>query len=71
MRLLVYQTLDLVDDYARVKTKKQQMSVAKLYNENTYLGLLFEGLIGEYEFDIYGYISNTKYKYLLVKNDTH
>jgi len=47
------------------------MSVAKLYNENTYLGLLFEGLIGEYEFDIYGYISNTKYKYLLVKNDTH
>lgn len=43
----------------------------KLYNESTYLGPIFEGHIGEFEFDVYGFISNTKYKYILVKNDDH
>ena len=43
--------------------------MSKMYNENTYLGLMFEASVGEYEMDVYGYISNTRYKYLLIKND--
>ena len=32
--------------------------MAKLYNENTYLGLIFEGHIGDLEFDLYDYDLN-------------
>ena len=43
--------------------------MAKLYNESTYLGLLFEANIGEYEMDVYAYLTNTRYKYIVIKND--
>ena len=69
--MLVYQSLDLIDEYTKIKTKKTQQSMTKLYNENTYLGLIFEGHIGELEFDLYGYVTNTRYKYILMKNDNH
>ena len=71
MRMLVYSALDLVDEYARIKTKDHPKKTSKLYNESTYLGSIYEGKIGEFEFDVYGYISNTKYKYILLKNDDH
>lgn len=45
--------------------------MAKLYNESTYLGLLFESNIAEYEMDVYAYLSNTRYKYIVIKNDQH
>ena len=45
--------------------------MAKLYNENTYLGLIFEGHVGELEFDCYAYVTNTRYKYILMKHDNH
>ena len=43
--------------------------MSKLYNESAYLGLLFETNIGEYEMDVYAYMSITRYKYILIKND--
>lgn len=43
----------------------------KLYNESCYLGLIFESQVGDYEFDVYAYISHTRYKYLLIKNEKH
>jgi hypothetical protein len=45
--------------------------MAKLYNENTYLGLLFQSNVSEYELDVYAYMSNTRYKYFIIKNDLH
>ena len=70
MQMLVYQSLDLIEgQYARLKTKGQHESMAKLYNESTYLGMIFESNIGEYEMDVYAYLSNTRYKYIVIKND--
>lgn len=45
--------------------------MAKLYNENTFLGQLFQANISEYELDVYAYMSNTRYKYFIIKNDQH
>lgn len=41
------------------------------FNQCTYLERIFEGHIGEYEFDIYGFVTNNRYKYILMKNDKH
>ena len=75
--MLVYQSLDLINDqYLKIKTEKEQENKSKeglnkLFNESNYLGLLFESNIGEYELDVYAFISNTRYKYILLKNDRH
>lgn len=42
---------------------------SKQVNEACYLGCLFESFIDEYELDLYAYVSVTKYKYILIKND--
>jgi hypothetical protein len=41
------------------------------YNMACFLGLLFEANVAEYELDVYAFISNTKYKYILIKNEPH
>ena len=69
--MLVYSSLDFIDEYGRIKNKDHAKKYQKLYNESTYLGCIYEGKIGEFEFDVYGFISNTKYKYILLKNDEH
>ena len=38
---------------------------------NCYLGLLIESNVNEYELDVYAYVSNTRYKYILIKNEQH
>jgi len=40
-------------------------------NTSYFVGLIFEANISDYELDVYAYISNTKYKYILIKNDQH
>ena len=40
-------------------------------NLNCFLNLQFEANVGEYELDVYAYLTNTKYKYILLKNDQH
>ena len=37
---------------------------------NYTLGLLIETFIGQYQLDVYGYISNTNFKYVIIKNET-
>jgi hypothetical protein len=85
MKMLVYQTLDLItEQYARIKpnikperkdpTTPKQQDPRKPHNDfNTscFLGLLFEANVGEFELDTYAFVSNTKYKYILIKNEQH
>ena len=72
MNLLVFQALDMIESqYAKIKSEKQFEALPKMYNDNTFLGLLTESTISTYEFDVYGFLSNTKYKYILLKNDSH
>ena len=72
MQLLVYQCLDLItQQYARIKTKKEKDSQEKMYNESTFLGLLYQANLSEYELDVYAYITNTRYKYIVIKNESH
>jgi len=42
-----------------------------MYNESTFLGLMFQANIAEYELDSYAYITNTRYKYIVLKNESH
>jgi len=75
MNMLVYQSLDLINEqYARIKGKnehEQNVKTLKQYNESCYLGLLFETNVSDYEFDVYAHISQTRYKYILIKNEQH
>lgn len=41
------------------------------YSTTCFLGLLFETHVCEYELDVYGFVSSTRYKYILIKNDHH
>ena len=34
------------------------------------IGLLLEAFISQYQLDVYGFISNTNYKYVIIKNET-
>ena len=40
-------------------------------NTSCFLGQLFEAQVSDFELDVYGFISNTRYKYILIKNDQH
>ena len=62
--MLVYQTLDHFDEKQRLKGV-----TGKAPTEPTYQGLLTEAYIGQYLLHVYGYISNTNYKYVIVKNE--
>ena len=64
--MLVFQTLDVFDEKQKIKAGSKAPGGAV---EPTYLGLLLETFVSHYEFDIYGYISNTNYKYVIVKNE--
>ena len=38
--------------------------------DSTYMGLLMETFLETYTLDIYGYITNTNYKYIIIKNES-
>jgi hypothetical protein len=64
----------MVDQYARIKGLHEQDAIKHgptqlVPNALCFLGLIFEAHIQEYELDVYAYISATKYKYVLIKND--
>lgn len=72
MNLMVFQTLDLIEShYSKIKTEEQNKAKNVRYNEDTFLGCLSSSNLGLYEFDVYAYLSNTKYKYVLIKNELH
>lgn len=64
--MLVYLTLDILEEKQKLKAVSRSESS---YTEPTYMGLIQEQFIHYYQLDIYGYISNTNYKYLIVKNE--
>ncbi|CDW88798.1 UNKNOWN [Stylonychia lemnae] len=78
LKMLAYQTLDLFDEKQRLKgTSKVQAGPSPApilqssgHGESTYLGLIMETCVSQYQMDLYGYISNTNYKYIIIKNET-
>ncbi len=72
MQLLVYQCLDLItQQYSRIKTKQEKENSEKQYNESTFLGLMYQSNLGLFELDVYAYLTNNRYKYIVIKNDNH
>lgn len=78
--MLVFQALDLITDhYARIKgakehefNKKQEKEMPELsMNYSCFVGHLFEAHISDFELDVFAFISSTRYKYILIKNDQH
>jgi hypothetical protein len=80
MLMVVYQALDLISEHcSRIKGSNEHRNNEKLvketpemaYSTNCFLGLLLETHVGEFELDVYGYVANTKYKYIIIKNEHH
>ena len=74
MKMMVLQSLDIIDEqYGKIKTETHHnlISNTNQYNDQCFLGCVFEANVDEYEMDIFAYISITKYKYILIKNDQH
>ena len=78
--MLVYQGLDVINEqHARIKGAKENEINKKLekdqpelaVNTSCFIGLLFEAHVCDFELDVYAFISNTRYKYILIKNDQH
>ena len=66
LKILTYSTLDFFDDKQKIKGASRAPNVAQ---EHTYLGLIMETFLEYFSLDIYGYISNTNYKYIIIKNE--
>jgi len=77
MQMLVFSSLDLITEhYAKIKGDQEHKANKELAaingqsaNTSCYIGLLHEANIGEYELDVYAYVSNTKYKYIVIKSE--
>lgn len=65
--MLAYQSLDFFDEKQKMKAQVRQQSQMQ---DQTYMGLLMEIFLETYTLDIYGYITNTNYKYIIIKNET-
>ena len=62
MSMLVHSSLDIFEQRQKFTPKSTQAN-------STYLGQLMETFIGSYELDMYGYISLTNVKYVILKNE--
>ena len=77
MAMLGYSMLDIFTEKAQIipdrvatEEKKRESSQGKesvKEVEPTYLGLLSQSFVDRYEFDVYGYVSVTGFKYLVFK----
>ncbi|TNV76008.1 hypothetical protein FGO68_gene9672 [Halteria grandinella] len=70
MKMLVYQTLDHFEEKQKIKGAQVQAPKQGFLAESTYQGLIIEAFVSQYQLDVYGYISNTNYKYIIIKNET-
>ena len=52
------------ESWSRVLTKVCNSVTSKV------IGLLLESFVSQYQLDVYGFISNTNYKYIIIKNET-
>ena len=78
--MLVYQALDLITEhYGRIKNDNEEKQNQKdmkeapelAYKTTCFLGLMLQVHVCEFELDVYGYLTSTKYKYFLIKNEHH
>ena len=77
MSMLAYSSLDVFSEKSqiipdRVKTAQdaKDKSLGKeptKEQEPTYLGLLTQSFVDRYEFDVYGFVSITNFKYVVFK----
>jgi hypothetical protein len=64
MAMIAYSTFDVFDEKQKI-TAAQEGEV----QFRSYLGLLLESFVGQYELDVYGYITPTNYKMVILKNE--
>lgn len=80
MSMLTFSTMDVFSDKGviipdRVKTMqdKKDIDAGKQVKEteivDTYLGLLSQNFVDKYQIDVYGYLSITNYKYVVLKTE--
>jgi hypothetical protein len=65
MDMIVYSIFDVFDEKSRITAAQENETQLK-----NYLGLLLESFLGLYELDVYGYITPTNYKIVILKNET-
>ena len=72
MKMLVYQTLDWFEDKQKIKAAAlpARGQGAAITAETTYQGLMNEQFVSSFQLDVYGFITNTNYKYVIIKNET-
>ena len=72
MKMLVYQTLDQFEDKQKIKAAAlpARGQGAAIVAETTYQGLMNEQFVSSFQLDVYGFITNTNYKYVIIKNET-
>ncbi len=68
MKMLIYTTLDVFEDKQKLKAAASQSS-KPIQTEPTYLSLINEVFLNAFQLDVYGFITNTNYKYVIVKNE--
>ena len=68
MKMLVYQTIDQFEEKQRLKNLPP--GAKNPTSEPTYQGMMMEAMIQAFQLDVYGMITNTNYKYIIVKNET-
>ena len=70
MKMLVYQTLDQFDDKQKIKAAALPARGPGAITETTYQGMMNEQFMSSFQFDVYGFITNTNYQYVIIKNET-
>ena len=72
MKMLVYQTLDQFEDKQKIKAAAlpARGQGTAITAETTYQGLMNEQFVSSFQLDVYGFITNTNYKYVIIKNET-
>lgn len=76
IKMLAYQSLDLFDEKQKLRgtSRAPASSTATMqgstHSESTYLGQILETWVSQYQLDLYGFVTNTNYKYLIIKNET-
>ena len=65
MSMMVYSMVDLLDEKQRIKSSTQRQAY------QSYLGLLQECFLSQFQLDIYGKITCTNYKVIIMKNEAY
>lgn len=64
--MLAYQTLDLFEEKQKIRGAGGKSGGGQ---DPTYMGLVMETFLEYFQLDIFAFISNTNYKYIIIKNE--